>query len=214
MQAQTAHAACGAKTRSGAPCKNVPVRGRTRCRMHGGKSVRGVESGTFKTGAHSKYMPKNMLGNYKEHLDNPDLLSNRNGIALMDVLIDELLPTIDTGESGKAWQEMKDWLYRLQRAWNNLDEASGNEAIENMKILADSEITRFKAIDEVRKTADQRRKLVDTERKYSEDFRRHTDEAFLIIIHQLIGVIDRVVTSPDDKKRLAHELGIIISSAA
>lgn len=29
---------CGAKTRSGAPCKTPPVRGRTRCRMHGGTS--------------------------------------------------------------------------------------------------------------------------------------------------------------------------------
>lgn len=30
------HAICGAKTRSGAPCKSPPVRGSTRCRMHGG----------------------------------------------------------------------------------------------------------------------------------------------------------------------------------
>ena len=29
---------CGAKTRAGAPCKTPPVRGRTRCRMHGGMS--------------------------------------------------------------------------------------------------------------------------------------------------------------------------------
>ena len=29
---------CGAKTRSGAPCKTPPVRGRRRCRMHGGTS--------------------------------------------------------------------------------------------------------------------------------------------------------------------------------
>jgi hypothetical protein len=29
---------CGAKTRAGTPCKSAPVRGRTRCRMHGGTS--------------------------------------------------------------------------------------------------------------------------------------------------------------------------------
>ncbi len=27
---------CGAKTRSGAPCRNHPVTGKRRCRMHGG----------------------------------------------------------------------------------------------------------------------------------------------------------------------------------
>ena len=31
--------ACGAKTRAGTPCKNPAVRGRRRCRMHGGRST-------------------------------------------------------------------------------------------------------------------------------------------------------------------------------
>ena len=30
---------CGAKTRAGTSCKNPAVRGRRRCRMHGGKST-------------------------------------------------------------------------------------------------------------------------------------------------------------------------------
>ena len=30
---------CGAKTRAGTPCKNPAVRGRRRCRMHGGRST-------------------------------------------------------------------------------------------------------------------------------------------------------------------------------
>jgi hypothetical protein len=28
---------CGARTRSGEPCQNLPVRGKVRCRMHGGR---------------------------------------------------------------------------------------------------------------------------------------------------------------------------------
>lgn len=31
--------ACGAKTRAGTPCKNPAVRGKARCRMHGGRST-------------------------------------------------------------------------------------------------------------------------------------------------------------------------------
>lgn len=30
---------CGAKTRSGEPCKKAPIKGSTRCRNHGGKST-------------------------------------------------------------------------------------------------------------------------------------------------------------------------------
>jgi hypothetical protein len=44
---------CGARTRSGAPCKAPAVRGRARCRMHGGKSTGAPKSdrnGNFRTG--------------------------------------------------------------------------------------------------------------------------------------------------------------------
>ena len=36
---------CGAKTRSGTPCKNPIVTGRKRCRMHGGAAGSGAPTG-------------------------------------------------------------------------------------------------------------------------------------------------------------------------
>ena len=45
---------CGAKTRSGAPCKNPPVRGRARCRMHGGMSP-GAPKGNRNAWKHGFY---------------------------------------------------------------------------------------------------------------------------------------------------------------
>jgi glucans biosynthesis protein len=45
---------CGAKTRAGAPCGQAAVKGRTRCRMHGGAKgsggPRGDRNGNFKYG--------------------------------------------------------------------------------------------------------------------------------------------------------------------
>jgi hypothetical protein len=44
---------CGARTPSGIPCQRPAVRGRKRCRLHGGLSPgapRGQENGNFKTG--------------------------------------------------------------------------------------------------------------------------------------------------------------------
>ena len=37
---------CGARTRSGGPCKSAPVTGRRRCRMHGGAAGSGAPSGS------------------------------------------------------------------------------------------------------------------------------------------------------------------------
>jgi hypothetical protein len=49
---------CGARTRSGAPCKSAPVTGRRRCRMHGGAEgsggPTGARNGNFRHGHYSK----------------------------------------------------------------------------------------------------------------------------------------------------------------
>jgi len=45
---------CGAKTRAGPPCKTPPVRGRRRCRMHGGKSP-GAPRGNQYAWKHGEY---------------------------------------------------------------------------------------------------------------------------------------------------------------
>ena len=49
---------CGAKTRAGNPCKQAAVRGRTRCRMHGGAQgsggPRGDRNGNFKHGLRTR----------------------------------------------------------------------------------------------------------------------------------------------------------------
>lgn len=36
---------CGAKTRSGSPCRRYPVAGKHRCRLHGGAPGSGAPSG-------------------------------------------------------------------------------------------------------------------------------------------------------------------------
>jgi hypothetical protein len=44
---------CGARTRSGGQCERPVMRGRTRCRLHGGLSPgapRGPKNGNFKSG--------------------------------------------------------------------------------------------------------------------------------------------------------------------
>lgn len=46
---------CGAKTRSGGPCKSPAVRGRRRCRMHGGAAGSGAPRGNRNALKHGVY---------------------------------------------------------------------------------------------------------------------------------------------------------------
>ena len=53
VNANLATPKCGARTRTGTPCQRPPIRGRTRCRLHGGLSPgapRGAKNGNFRNG--------------------------------------------------------------------------------------------------------------------------------------------------------------------
>lgn len=80
---------CGAKTRSGSPCNNPPVKGGRRCRMHGGKSLKGTDSPTWKHGLYSKYAGeslKEVLAEL-EDISTEELIQPEQEIRLMAALI-------------------------------------------------------------------------------------------------------------------------------
>jgi hypothetical protein len=45
---------CGAKNRQGEPCKKPPMRGKNRCRSHGGATPKGKHTGPLKHGLYSE----------------------------------------------------------------------------------------------------------------------------------------------------------------
>ena len=46
---------CGARTRSGRPCRSPAVNGRTKCRMHGGATGSGAQAGNRNALRHGRY---------------------------------------------------------------------------------------------------------------------------------------------------------------
>jgi hypothetical protein len=57
---------CGAKTRSGMPCKSPAVKGKKRCRMHGGAKGSGAPKGNKNAFVHGIY--SNEFREAKKHL--------------------------------------------------------------------------------------------------------------------------------------------------
>ena len=63
---------CGAKTRSGSPCKKIPLAGKRRCRLHGGlstgpKTAEGkarISAAQYKHGRYVNYRAKRQLEKY------------------------------------------------------------------------------------------------------------------------------------------------------
>lgn len=46
---------CGAKNRAGEPCRALAIKGRTRCRLHGGRSPAGIGHPRYVHGFYSRY---------------------------------------------------------------------------------------------------------------------------------------------------------------
>ena len=81
---------CGAKlrrsqTRYGQDrfCTNDPMVGKTRCRMHGGKSLTGIASPAFEGKGYSKYLPTDLREDYDVLRASPNLLSLQDEVALL-----------------------------------------------------------------------------------------------------------------------------------
>ena len=63
---QSAHLArrCGAKTRAGTPCRSPAVKGKQRCRMHGGSSP-GAPKGNRNAVKHGRYTTTRKIEHFK-----------------------------------------------------------------------------------------------------------------------------------------------------
>lgn len=91
---------CGAKTRSGQPCKGAAM-ANGRCRMHGGNAKRGIASGTFKTGRFSKYLPGGYREAYEAAVNDPELLNMSDGLAVLYARFHELMRGLGNDVPGR-----------------------------------------------------------------------------------------------------------------
>ncbi len=112
---------CDKIKRIGERCKAPAITGRTKCRVHGGKThVAGPTHPSWKHGNRSKYIPTRLAEKYAESLSDPHLTEYRQDIGLLEARLYELL---QTGESLPLWDKTQD-AYRELRA----EMASGNQA--------------------------------------------------------------------------------------
>lgn len=68
----------------------MPAMANGKCRMHGGKALSGVASATYKGAGRSRVVPARWADAYQGAVDDPDLLSLRHDIAMVDAQIEEL----------------------------------------------------------------------------------------------------------------------------
>lgn len=88
-------------------CRKPPMKGRTTCVMHGGRTTTlGPANHNFKHGRYSKLLPARMAQTYEEARTDPHLLSVSELVATSWARIGDLLSRVDSGEARAHWEAL------------------------------------------------------------------------------------------------------------
>lgn len=210
--AATGREICGAKTRSGTPCQRPPLKGRTRCKLHGGASPVGIASPQFKDGTRSKYMPARLLETYRQSLEDPELLELRSDIALTDARLVDLLKRADTGEAGAVWRKARVTLNQFKTARAKGDVEGMTQHLYTLEQVIEQGATDSATWYEIFGVLEQRRKLVESERRRLVDMQQMiTAENAMTLVASLAAIVRRHVTDQRILAAISNDLVSIVN---
>jgi hypothetical protein len=184
---------CKAKSKQRqAQCKLSAVPGMEVCRFHGGKTPVGPGSATYKDGRRSKFLPSRMFADYQAAGIDPELMSLRNDLALIDARIIDVLKRVDSGEAGIIWQAAQATMARFDHAWQQKDGHGMEAAIEEMRRLVGQGVSDWQAWREVGKLIEARRKLVEGEaRRLATAHEMMSKDQCLALVGRVVDILRR-----------------------
>lgn len=196
---------CGAKTRNGGPCRKPPLTSRNRCRLHGGKSLRGAEHPNAK---HLRYsndvVGKHLFVRYEQAANDPELLEMRDDIAITEAYIGQLLGEIESGESLKAWQNMSKAYDAFITANKKGDTEEAIEHIQEIGRLIKFGLGKHAKWQEIQQAQTHKRKLTEAQHKRENDMQqRMTSEQAKNLLVFVVSTVKRRIYEffPNDKGR-------------
>jgi len=218
---------CKAKSkRSGEQCKKHAVRGREVCHIHGGKSLVGIASPTFKHGRFSKSVPARLSESYHEILADPNRLALNNELAVLVARNEELLAALDSEGSARLYKRLRATMSAMDRASQDTRTARerGNQEAENrhsqkqaellnelrrMILRGASEAERW---DELRENMDAQRKLAESERKrLVEAHQVATVEEIMAFMGSVLAILKKHITDKSVLRAIGNDVDALVN---
>lgn len=192
---------CGAlrSDNSGKICHSPPGANSNRCRLHGGKTPRGIESANYKHGRYSNALfAKSIAEAYQQALDDPDYMAMRTDMALTTARINQLLERIDTGESMQAWKAAQKATTNLRDCLADDDAVGANEALTVLEEVILQGISDYYTWEEIRQSQEHKRKMAGSELKLLQAKEQFiTAEQAMVLISQIIKIIRDNITDKE-----------------
>lgn len=192
---------CGAHARStGKPCRRFAIAERNRCRLHGGKTPRGILAANWKHGYYSQALPADVAALARRASADPELRGMKTQIAITDARVHELCANLKTG--GGAWGLALAAMGRLERAGDDLNAA--RTALIDLKAAIEGGRNRERAWAEIRELFQERDRLLTGE------VNRHKATADTInadrVAAFMVGMIDALREESQDRDLIRRVL--------
>lgn len=180
-------------------CRRLVKEAGLRCRLHGGganKTV-GAANPAFKHGKYSRYMPERLAAKYIESARDPELLANRQEIAVLDARLAELLGRVDTGASSRLFGKAREAFIGFRNALDRSDKETMQIHLQTLDATLGHAVGDYAAWDDIRQSLETRRKLVETEMRRLEKMQHlHTAEELQSLLSAIAHIAKRVIRDP------------------
>lgn len=196
----------------GERCRQPVRSGWTVCKYHGAGSADTPAGRPPINGHYSKHLPSRYFSDYQEYLQDPNLLSMRREMALIDVRLGEMLQMLETSDSPQAWN-------RISVACAMLEKAVGDGKFDELPKIAEilrNAITAHKNDQDIWSNVlnliDNRRKVADVERRRIEAMKKYLtmQEANAMMAYFVDSVMKRV-SSPQERALISEDLRQFVS---
>jgi hypothetical protein len=207
---------CKAKSKqSGKQCKKSAVPGFEVCEIHGGKTPCGIALPQTRHGRYSKYLPARLAEQYEQSKSDPELLTLREDIALLDARLSDVMASASNQESGELWQSLKQAKkdYRGASGKDMLEKQA--EALSHIFWLIDEGYQEWQSWKDIRFMLQERKQLVESERKRIVDMQQMISaERAMLLLSSVTDIIKTHIHDRDTLSAIAHEFRRLVTVGA
>jgi DNA primase large subunit len=179
-----------------------------RCRMHGGASLRGMDSPTFKTGRYSRSIPDHLADRYRASLEDEERHDLRDEIAVAEAKVAECLyrMSVDPGDSDTLWIKLRN----LEREIRRSDKVQGKQLLALLLQTIREGGEAASASRELDAWIARKSRSVETDMRVAKDKQHFIRvEEFMAAMSAVLEVIRRNVEDDETRRRMGRELRAI-----
>jgi hypothetical protein len=197
---------CGAQRQNrdrGECCHKIPLDGRDRCKQHGGASP----GRPIIHGRRSKYLPARLLERVEDGLNDTNLISLGEDVALMDALISEECENLGEDKPAELWKKART-LFAVYSGKKDDDDpkerAAGTAAYWELKETLENGNGIYERIARIVTLTEQKRKLSESELKRLVAAKQFVSvQELTIFVARLQALISETVKEPSERAKLA-----------